>query len=357
MRKGISKRRSAGVSMIEFALIAPILMMVGLGLVQVGMVFHGKNALHFALQEAARSGADGNASPTNIQEGLLRGMVPFMGGGTSAADLATTLAGATTEFGRGIAEGWIKVQQLSPSPQSFQDWQVSTTDENGNPVTEIPNANLPILRCTQTPNGGASGYRASTACGGAGEPVGSSSEQTLADANLLKLKMTYGVQLGVPFVNRIVVKALSMMKGCSALTDQRLGVIDLGKPTVTGADPTACAAYNAVDASGNPDPRIPVSIAITVRMQTPARSANNSGWYDVVARSRNANTSGAQLGNGTVDPASDFAPLPVSQINPNGVTLANDTQNKTGVGSTEIGDPNSGDTLGDPGPPITCTGN
>jgi hypothetical protein len=356
MKGRIAKQHSAGATMVEFALIAPVLLLVGLGLVQVGLVFHGKSALNFALQEAARSGAASNATPGSIRQGFLQGLVPFMGGGLNAADLATGLATATAEFTRGSAAGWIRMQQLSPTPQSFSDWQENSVDNNGNSVVEIPNANLPVLRCTRTPNSGTAGYRASTACRGSGERVGASSEQTLADANLLKLQLTYGVQLGIPFINRIVGKALAMAAGCQAPSAQRVGVTNLGTP-VSGADPTACAAYNAVDTSGNPDPRIPVSLAVTVRMQTPARAAGNQGWFDVVARSRNANTSGVQLGNGTVDPASQFAPIPVAQLNPNGVTQSADTMNQTGVGSTYIGDPNAGDTLGDPGPPITCTGN
>jgi hypothetical protein len=92
-----------------------------------------------------------------------------------------------------------------------------------------------------------------------------------------------------------------------------------------------------------------VSLAITVRMQTPARAAGNQGWFDVVARSRDANTSGVRLGNGTVSAASEFAPLPVSQINPNGVTVGADTQNRTGAGSTQIGDLYDGGGLGSGG--------
>jgi Flp pilus assembly pilin Flp len=356
MKRLRAENRQRGATMVEFALIAPVIMLVGLGLIQVGLVFHGKSALNFALQEAARSGAVANASPDSIQQGFLRGLIPFMGGGLNAADIASALAKATAEFTRGSAEGWIKVEQLSPTPQSFSDWQENSLDDNGNPVVEIPNANLPVLRCTRPPNGGTAGYRASTACGGSGEPVGASSEQTLSDANLLKLQLTYGVELGIPFINRIVGKALAMAAGCQAPSAQNLGPLHLGTPPVSGANPTACAAYNAVDTAGNPDPRIPVSLAITVRMQTPARAAGNQGWFDVVARSRDANTSGVRLGNGTVSAASEFAPLPVSQINPNGTTLADDSQNRTGTGSTEIGD-GSTETLGDPGPPITCTGN
>jgi hypothetical protein len=61
-----------------------------------------------------------------------------------------------------------------------------------------------------------------------------------------------------------------------------------------------------------------------------------------------------QLANGNLDSASQFAPLPVAQLNPNGVTLANDTLNRTGAGSTHIGDPNMTETLGAPSPPSVC---
>ncbi|HEY6927223.1 MAG TPA: TadE family protein [Steroidobacteraceae bacterium] len=357
MNKRGAKRNQRGATIVEFALISPALILIGLGLVQVGLVFHAKSALSFALQEAARSGASGHASPESIQQGFLRGLIPYTGGGLNAGDLAAALASATTEFARGTGEGWIRMQQLSPTPQSFTDWQENTVDASGNAVVQIPNANLPVLRCTRAPNSGTSGYRSSTACTGSGEPVGANSEQTLADANLLKLQLTYGVRLGIPFINRIVGKALAMAAGCQAPAAQKAGPLNLGTPAGGGADPSACAAYNAVDASGNPDPRIPVSLAITVRMQSPARSANSQGWLRVAARSRDANSSGVRLGNGTVDDASQFAPIPVAQLNPNGVTLSADTQNRTGVGSTEIGNPNQTETLGDPGPPITCTGN
>ena len=243
MRQIRVKYLQRGATMVEFALIAPVLMLLGLGLVQVGLVFHAKSALSFALQEAARAGAVGNATPDSIQKGFLTGMVPYMGGGLNAADLAATLAKATAEFTRGSAENWIRIQQLSPTPQSFADWQENGLDDNGNQVVEIPNANLPLLRCTRMPTGGTSGYRSSSACGGAGEPVGSTSQQTLSDANLLKLKLTYGVQLGIPFINRIVGKALAMAAGCQAPGKQQVGPLNLGTPTFQRAPGHSTGTY------------------------------------------------------------------------------------------------------------------
>jgi hypothetical protein len=337
--------------MVEFAVVSPVLLLIGLGLIQVGLIFQAKSGLSFALQEAARSGSENNANPSNVRDGLLRGLVPFMGGGRNAGQIATTLAAATAEFARGTAEGWIRVQQLSPTPQSFTDWQQNSVDDSGNPVTEIPNANLAILRCTLPPQTSA-GVKASTTCP-SGEPIGANSQQTLADANLLKLQLTYGVKLGVPLINRIVGGALSMYYGCQAPASQAIGPLNLGTPAAGTPDALACAALNAVDTSGNREPRIPVSLAITVRMQSPARMAGGAGWYNVVARNSSANTSGAQLGNGTVDAASEFAPIPVAQLNPNGVTQSQDSQ------ATAAGNPNGlnfgYETLGDTSG-VTCTG-
>jgi hypothetical protein len=338
--------------MVEFAVVSPVLLLIGLGLIQVGLVFQAKSGLSFALQEAARSGSENNANPDSVRDGLLRGLVPFMGGGRNATEIATTLTAAGAEFARGTAEGWIRMKQLSPTPQSFTDWQKPSVDDSGNAVTEIPNANLAMLRCKLQPNAGTAGVKASTACS-AGEVIGANSQQTLADANLLKLQLTYGVKLGVPLINRIVGGALRMYYGCTTPTSQQIGPLNLGTPASGTFETLACAALNAVDIAGNPEPRIPVSLAITVRMQSPARVAGGAGWYNAVARNRSANTSGPQLGNGTVDAASEFAPIPVAQLNPNGVTQSQDTQ------ATAAGDPNGlnfgYETLGDTSG-VTCTG-
>jgi hypothetical protein len=62
----------------------------------------------------------------------------------------------------------------------------------------------PILRCTRAPNNGVSGVCTSSACGASGERIGESSQQTLSDANLLKLQMTHGVKLVAPFVKTLM---------------------------------------------------------------------------------------------------------------------------------------------------------
>jgi hypothetical protein len=329
-RSNLSRvHRERGAGIVEFLIVAPLLILLGLGLVQTGFVFHSKSSLNFALQEGARVGSVKNGDVDAIGRGIREGLIPFMGGGRSDAERNQTRLRVIEEFNLGSAAGWIRVRQLSPTPQSFSDWAVDAYDEQGNAIREIPNASLAVLRCSQAPNGGASGTRASTACPSGGEPVGPTSQQTLADANLLKLNLTYGVKLSVPVVNRIVAGVLSMAAGCRANEQQRLGALNLGDTTVN-AQPDNCAFYNAVDAQGRAAPRIPVNLSVTVRMQSPARFAGNGGWFARVNRDRDANTGGAQYGNGDMVAATQFEPVPVSQLNPMGVTLASDTMDGLG---------------------------
>lgn len=329
MKRTFRSRRSRGAGIVEFLIVAPLLLLLGLGLVQTGMVFHSKSSLNFALQQGARVGSVNNGDVGAIGRGIREGLVPFMGGGRSDAEILQTARRVEEEFQLGSAAGWIRVRQLSPTQQSFSDWAVDAYDEQGNRIREIPNGSLAVLRCTQAPNGGASGTRASSACPGGGEPIGPSSQQTLADANLLKLNLTYGVKLSVPLVNRMVAGVLSMAAGCRANAEQRLGALNLGATTVN-ARPDNCAYYNAVDARGRASPRIPVNLSVTVRMQSPARFAGNGGWFARVNRDRGANTGGTQFGNGAMLAATQFDPVPVSQLNPMGVTLANDTRDGLG---------------------------
>jgi len=345
-RQGLPRYRR-GASILEFLVVGPMLIFIGMGLVQMGLVFHAKSGLNFALQEGARVGAVNYGDVAAIERGVREGLIPFMGGGTSIGEVAATREKVRAEFQRGGASGWIRVKQLSPTPQSFSDWAEDSFDDNGRAIREIPNANLATLRCTRAPNGGSAGTKQSTACGG-GEPIGPDSQQTLADANLLKLEMTYGVKLAVPLVNRIVGSALSMAAGCTAAATQMLGPVSLDAPVVA-AQPDKCAYYTAVGTDGQPEPRIPVDIAVTVRMQSPARFAGNAGWFARVPRGRDANTGGVQLGNGEMYAASQFAPLPVSQLNPDGVTQGADENDNTGNGAEEFGADSDWERLGDGG--------
>ena len=54
----------AGESMVEFALVLPLLLMVLIGIVQFGLVHHAQNVATTAAQEGARVGAAEDGDPT-----------------------------------------------------------------------------------------------------------------------------------------------------------------------------------------------------------------------------------------------------------------------------------------------------
>jgi hypothetical protein len=101
-----------------------------------------------------------------------------------------------------------------------------------------------------------------------GEPIGAASGQTLSDANLLRLRLDYGVPLVVPVAGRLIAWALRAWDGCTASAPRRYGALALDAPS-GGFAPRAdlCVVYGA----GNADARMPVRLSATIRMQSPAQ--------------------------------------------------------------------------------------
>ena len=263
-----SGSRSRGISMVESLIALPLLFIVGLGAVQFALVMHARQALNFALIEAARAGSVGHAEANAIRSGLSRGLVPWLYGANDLGEYALNLARAAVHIRQGEAIGWINVVQLSPTNASFDDWAEPARDANGGllaDVREIPNDNL-VARAE------ASGAPA----------VGAASGQTLADANLLRLRLDYGVPLVVPVVGRLISSAVRVWNGCEIGSPKRIGLIRLDAPQVNlGPRPFPCAMYGSGIATASgvaaDTPRLPMSLVATIRMQSPARQGGEGG--------------------------------------------------------------------------------
>jgi hypothetical protein len=257
-----------GISMVESLIALPLLFMVGLGAVQFALVMHARQALNFALIEAARAGSVGHAEAGAIRSGLSRGLVPWLYGANDLGEYAINLARAAVHIRQGEAIGWMHLAQLSPTNASFDDWAEPARDANGGlmaDVREIPNDNL-VARAE------ASGAPA----------VGAASGQTLADANLLRLRLDYGVPLVVPVVGRLISSAVRVWNGCEIGSPKRIGLIRLDAPPVNmGPRPFPCAMYGSGIATASgvaaDTPRLPMSLVATVRMQSPARQGGEGG--------------------------------------------------------------------------------
>lgn len=159
--------------MVEFLIVIPLLLLILLGTLQFALIYQAKITLNYAAFEAARAGSLNNVRDYAMYNALARALAPIH----THADTIDAYKQGREQVRDEIAGGYALIEVINPSPDSFSDF--------GNIVdgrTYIPNDNL-IYR-------------------GAG--VGTDSNQTIQDANLLKIQVYYCYELMVPFVNRIL---------------------------------------------------------------------------------------------------------------------------------------------------------
>jgi len=173
-----------GASLVEMAIVSPILLMFGLSTVQAGLIYHGKTTVNYATFEAARSGAVNNGQVDVMRKELGIRLAPLEGGDGSTEKAATAIA---TSVLKTINPVNTRLKILSPSLEAFDDWQI--TDEEGRDV--IPNSHLRHVRGELAAAGDVSGL-------------------TLRDANLLKVEVTHGLELKVPLVNKLLSRAMTL---------------------------------------------------------------------------------------------------------------------------------------------------
>lgn len=277
----------------------PGLLLIGLWSLQWALVFHARHALEFALLEAARAGSVANARTEAVDAGLARGLAPYLYGSGSVDGFAAARTRALAHVAAGHAAGWLRLRQLSPTAASFEDWAEAARDAAGQPVTdidEIPNDNLVARASLQQPMSGVGGMRGAA-------PIGRVSRQTLADANVLKLELEYGVPLIVPLVGRLGASWLSMLDGCRPASAQRLALTTFAAPELA-ARAWTCSYYFAPDEAGREVPRWPLRLSATVRMQSPARRSALLGEAGEAAW-----TLGSDAGSAGAPDAAETAPV------------------------------------------------
>jgi hypothetical protein len=267
-RPPLRLRPIRGIAAIESLLAVPVLLVIGLGALQFALVYQARHALHVALHEAARAGSVAHAAPEAIRDGLARGLLPWLFGAADLEEFALNALRARAHVAQAEARGWLRLERRSPTEASFADWAEPARDAVGEPIAgvrEIPNDDLMHRATRALPAGGVAGRRA-------GEPIGAASGQTLADANLLQLRLQYGVPLSVPLAGRLLAWTLRAWHGCMRGAARTIGLLRLGAPPASGVAPLpgTCAMLGA---AGVELPLLPVTVSATVRMQTPAREA------------------------------------------------------------------------------------
>lgn len=247
---------SKGATLVEFVIIAPTLLFSLLGLIQTGLVFHAKSNVNYAAFEAARAGSTGNAQLPVIRTAFANAMAGYYGGGRNAQEVATSTARAHAD----ILPTTMRVELLSPSKQSFNDYASPRLSTKLNTSARvIPNNNLSAITCPMDRPDCAS------------NPVSNTSGQTLSDANILKLRITYGIpaRKQISLVGRFYVMALRGLSGIKNETSALIGLNEGVKSKIAYSGDAFFASLLAQD-------RIPVVTHIAMRMQSEAIENGNA---------------------------------------------------------------------------------
>ncbi|SPE25115.1 TadE family protein [Burkholderiales bacterium] len=219
-----------GVTMVEFAIVSPLALLLVLGIVQLGLMLVAKEIVNEAAFVAARAGAVDHAQTTTMTSALQRALVPFYQDTTDSNDytrLGTAWVRAQLDLGNPLN---LDLKVLNPSPEAFADFGLSDTQNH----TYIPNDSLEYRTHARD---------------------GQSSGQSIQDANALKIRVTYAYELKVPLM-RVVFQSV-MCNGPDAF----------GRGGGSGlATALECQQYYSRG-------RVPIVTYATVQMQTPAWSS------------------------------------------------------------------------------------
>ena len=215
-----------GASLTEFLIVGPVAILMTFVILQSGLLYMAKLTLNNATFMAARAGATNNAKKSTIQASLVRGLIPFYQDTTDSNDLSRLTAAAAKATADVLLD--VKLDVLSPSQEAFNVYGITA-----NGVRYIPNDNLEFR--TATPMNGAS--------------------ISIQDANILRIKVTYGYKLKVPLMAAVLKRIM-----CPGVSDSGIQAWDSFTLLPLGS-PADCYYYLR--------DRMPIVSFATVQMQSP----------------------------------------------------------------------------------------
>jgi outer membrane protein OmpA-like peptidoglycan-associated protein len=214
-----------GASMTEFIIVAPVLLLIGLALLQYALLFFTKNQVNHAAFMAVRAGSMHNATAESISTAYLRHLAPLYGGGSNVAEVAESAARAAVDM-----QGNYRLELINPTRASFDDFSEPALKEKHNTSARVlPNSSLPL----RDPS-----------------VIKANSAQNIFDANLIKVRITHGYRPGVPLVAKVFATGLQ------------------------AADDGQDSFVSALLAKG----RVPVVTEITLHMNSDAFEWSNPVW-------------------------------------------------------------------------------
>ena len=175
-------RHQQGASLVEFSIIGFTLVIIGLFTLQIGLLYHAKTTLNYAVFEAARTGAVNNASISAMRSELGYRLAPLEGGDGKAG---SAIDAYFKSRGRVYDPVNTRIDILNPTRAAFQDWAIQDA-QSGKRVIPVNH-----LRHQEY-------------------SVGDQSGLSLRDATLLKIQVTHGVELKVPVVGKLMTNVMRL---------------------------------------------------------------------------------------------------------------------------------------------------
>jgi hypothetical protein len=253
-RTDASVRGQRGVSTVEFVIVAPLAILLILGLIQMGLMMVAKQVVNEAAFEGARLGASEHGTKAAVVHGVKRKLLPFYQDSSGYQNLSDTQR-AGRLFNAALAEvadvdiailPVLSVSRLSPPPTAFQayptGYAISEDDGNGNQVMAIPNDSLEYRTYSRNNSG-----------------------LSIQDANVLRIKVVYGYKLKVPLM------AFVFQSVMCAFFDTGVDAFGHGSIDSTVIKEQAngdCLLYYKQG-------RVPITAYATVHMQSDAFQDNN----------------------------------------------------------------------------------
>ena len=183
--KAIEKRtqilaaRERGSAMIEFALVGPVITLLGMAILQYSLLFFAKNQMNHAGFMAARAGAMANANIDIVKQAYARALIPLYGGGKNSQDLKQAFDRADKDVSANA-----RIEIINPTKESFDDWQDHVLRETiGNGRRVISNSGLSFRNPSV---------------------IGPNSGQSIQDANLFRIRITHGYEMKVPLITNVI---------------------------------------------------------------------------------------------------------------------------------------------------------
>src|SRR5690606_35574688 len=108
------RRQARGAASLEWLVVAPAVLAIGLGVLQWALLLHGRASVEYAAFQGARAGATRHAEAQAITEGLAIGLLAIRDADLTAVPVSVSRGPALALLGEEFATGVAAWRQLRP---------------------------------------------------------------------------------------------------------------------------------------------------------------------------------------------------------------------------------------------------